>query len=46
MTNPIRPWAISDAWREFWFRPEPMYTLGLFRIAFGSLVVACVVAIA
>jgi hypothetical protein len=26
-----------DAWRTFWFRPEPMYTLGVFRIAFGLL---------
>jgi hypothetical protein len=27
-----------DRWRTFWFRPEPAYTLGLVRIAFGILV--------
>jgi HTTM domain len=31
--------AIGSAWRSFWFRPEPMYTLGVVRIAFGALVV-------
>jgi hypothetical protein len=28
-----------DAWRAFWFRPEPLYALGLIRIAFGVVVV-------
>ena len=28
-----------DAWRSFWFRPTPAYTLGAVRIAFGTLVV-------
>jgi hypothetical protein len=29
--------AIVDRWRTFWFRPEPAYTLGLVRVAFGGL---------
>ncbi|WNG92677.1 HTTM domain-containing protein [Mycobacterium sp. ITM-2016-00318] len=40
MTNPLRLSDMSDAWRTFWFRPEPTYTLGLVRIAFGALVIA------
>jgi Vitamin K-dependent gamma-carboxylase len=32
--------AILDGWRTFWFRPEPAYTLGLVRIAFGVVSVA------
>jgi hypothetical protein len=32
--------ALLNAWRTFWFRPEPAYTLGLVRIAFGILSVA------
>jgi Vitamin K-dependent gamma-carboxylase len=32
--------AISNGWREFWFRPEPMYTLGLVRIVYGTVAVA------
>jgi hypothetical protein len=32
--------AVVDAWRAFWFRPEPAYTLGAVRIAFGVLAVA------
>ncbi len=40
MTNPLRPAAISEAWRAFWFRPEPADTLGLVRIAFGALIIA------
>jgi hypothetical protein len=31
-------WACG-AWQTFWFRPGPMHTLGLVRIAFGALVV-------
>ena len=31
--------AARDAWRNFWFRPEPLYVLGLVRIAFGVMVV-------
>lgn len=40
MTKPLPPAAISDAWRAFWFRPEPAYALGLVRIAFGALMIA------
>jgi hypothetical protein len=29
-----------ERWRYFWFRPEPAYTLGLVRIAFGVLATA------
>jgi hypothetical protein len=29
--------AVIDKWRTFWFRPEPAYTLGAVRIAFGAL---------
>jgi len=32
--------ALIDAWRTFWFRPQPMYTLGLVRIACGLLITA------
>lgn len=32
--------TVVDAWRAFWFRPEPAYTLGAVRIAFGVLAVA------
>jgi hypothetical protein len=31
--------AMIDKWRSFWFTPEPAYSLGLVRIAFGALVV-------
>ncbi|BBY07031.1 HTTM domain-containing protein [Mycobacterium noviomagense] len=32
------PWvAAAEVWRRFWFRPQPAYTLGLVRIAFGAL---------
>jgi hypothetical protein len=34
-----------DAWRTFWFRPEPAYTLGLIRIAFGVIVMAWTVSL-
>jgi ABC-type multidrug transport system fused ATPase/permease subunit len=37
--NRLRPGALVDAWRMFWFRPQPAYTLGLVRIAFGVLAV-------
>jgi len=29
--------AIGKSWQGFWFGPQPMYTLGLVRIAFGAL---------
>jgi hypothetical protein len=35
----LRPSVIGEAWQAFWFRPEPMYTLGLVRMAFGALAV-------
>jgi hypothetical protein len=35
----VRPSAIGEWWQAFWFRPEPMYTLGLVRMAFGALAV-------
>ena len=28
-----------QAWRTFWFRPQPAYPLGLVRIAFGALMI-------
>jgi hypothetical protein len=31
--------AVDDAWRSFWFQPQPMYALGAVRIGFGVLVV-------
>jgi hypothetical protein len=45
MTQPERPkrstvGAAIDGWCAFWFAPQPAYTLGLVRIAFGLLVVA------
>jgi Vitamin K-dependent gamma-carboxylase len=29
--------AMGRSWQGFWFGPQPMYTLGLVRIAFGAL---------
>ena len=37
--------VVSEAWRRFWFAPEPAYPLGLVRIAFGALVVAWTVSL-
>ncbi|MDT5059528.1 MAG: hypothetical protein QOF66_7894 [Mycobacterium sp.] len=31
--------AALNRWRGFWFAPEPVYTLGLVRMAFGALAV-------
>lgn len=31
--------AVVQNWRNFWFKPEPAYTLGLVRIGFGTLIV-------
>jgi hypothetical protein len=45
MTNPLRPSAVSDAWRAFWFQPESTYTLGLVRIAFGLLTIGWTLAL-
>ncbi|MEB4208020.1 HTTM domain-containing protein [Mycobacterium sp. 94-17] len=35
----LRLSAVGDAWQSFWFQPQPMYTLGVVRIAFGALAV-------
>jgi Vitamin K-dependent gamma-carboxylase len=35
MTNPFA--QPTEAWRRFWFAPQPTSTLALFRIAFGLL---------
>lgn len=32
--------ALVNGWRNFWFRPQPAYTLGVVRIAFGALMIA------
>ena len=50
MTEPDRaprlhPAALAEAWQRFWFHPEPAYTLGLIRIAFGALMVAWTVSL-
>jgi hypothetical protein len=34
-----------DGWRAFWFAPQPAYTLGLVRAAFGALAVAWALAL-
>ncbi|MDT5014041.1 MAG: hypothetical protein QOD39_201 [Mycobacterium sp.] len=31
--------VVLDNWRTFWLRPQPAYTLGAVRIAFGAIVV-------
>jgi hypothetical protein len=36
----LLPFDPVQAWRSFWFKPTPMYTLGLVRIGFGALAVA------
>ena len=33
------PAAAVEAWRTFWFRPQPAHTLGLVRMAFGALAI-------
>lgn len=40
MSNPgkrIGSAALIDGWQSFWFRPEPMFSLGMVRMAFGTL---------
>lgn len=32
--------AARNSWRTFWFRPEPLYVLGMVRAAFGLIMVA------
>jgi hypothetical protein len=41
----LRPAALAEAWRTFWFQPQPVYTLGLIRIVFGALMVAWTVSL-
>ncbi|MDA2892638.1 HTTM domain-containing protein [Mycolicibacterium sp. BiH015] len=31
--------AARNRWRTFWFRPEPLFVLGMVRLAFGLIVV-------
>jgi len=31
--------VIGHAWQSFWFQPQPMYTLGVVRMAFGALAI-------
>lgn len=38
-SRPSRVAALTDGWSRFWFSPEPVYTLGLVRMAFGALAV-------
>jgi hypothetical protein len=39
--DPQRPRATAaiHTWRTFWFRPQPAFTLGLVRMAFGALTI-------
>jgi hypothetical protein len=44
MTEPTsrrRRWPATAVatWRTFWFRPQPAYTLGLIRMAFGAVAI-------
>jgi hypothetical protein len=31
--------VIGQTWQSFWFQPQPMYTLGVVRMAFGALAI-------
>ena len=35
----LRLSAVGQAWQSFWFQPQPPYTLGIVRMAFGALAV-------
>ncbi len=37
--------AAAAAWRTFWFKPEPIYTVGLVRMAFGVLAIGWAVSL-
>jgi hypothetical protein len=44
VTRPLsrqRRWPATavETWRTFWFRPQPAYTLGLVRMAFGAVAI-------
>jgi hypothetical protein len=43
--NRRRTWAGLQTWRTFWFRPQPAYTLGLVRLAFGAVVIGWTVSL-
>jgi hypothetical protein len=50
MTKPKsrqRRWPATavEAWRTFWFRPQPAYTLGLVRMAFGAVAIGWTVSL-
>jgi hypothetical protein len=50
MTEPEscqRPWVATPvtAWRTFWFRRQPAYTLGLVRIGFGAVAIGWTVSL-
>jgi ABC-type multidrug transport system fused ATPase/permease subunit len=50
MTKPkSRQWRWTatavEAWRTFWFRPQPAYTLGLVRMAFGAVAIGWTVSL-
>ncbi len=50
MTEPLsrpRRWPATavTTWRTFWFRPQPAYTLGLIRMAFGALAIGWTVSL-
>ena len=50
MTKPKsrqRRWPATavEAWRAFWFRPQPAYTLGLVRMAFGAVAIGWTVSL-
>ncbi len=39
------PTTAVATWRTFWFRPQPAYTLGLIRMAFGALAIGWAVSL-
>ena len=50
MTEPTsrqRRWPATAVatWRTFWFRPQPAYTLGLVRMAFGAVAIGWTVSL-
>lgn len=50
MTKPKsrqRRWPATavETWRTFWFRPQPAYTLGLVRMAFGAVAIGWTVSL-
>ncbi len=39
------PTTAVATWRTFWFRPQPAYTLGLIRMAFGAVAIGWAVSL-